>query len=80
MRNPGLKILDRYIIRKFLGTYFFSIALIIVIVVVFDWTEKTDDFSLFDFEADIIHGAVGAVVFYQMFDFYHTYRSFLCFT
>ena len=34
MRNPGLKILDRYIIRKFLGTYFFSIALIIVIVVV----------------------------------------------
>ena len=44
MRNPGLKILDRYIIRKFLGTYFFSIALIIVIVVVFDWTEKTDDF------------------------------------
>ena len=44
MRNPGIKILDRYIIRKFLGTYFFSIALIIVIVVVFDWTEKTDDF------------------------------------
>lgn len=44
MRNPGLKILDRYIIRKFLGTYFFAIALIIVIVVVFDWVEKTDDF------------------------------------
>ena len=44
MQKLGLKILDRYIIRKFLGTYFFSIALIIVIVVVFDWTEKTDDF------------------------------------
>lgn len=44
MQKLGLKILDRYIIRKFLGTYFFSIALIIVIVVVFDWSEKTDDF------------------------------------
>lgn len=44
MRNPGLKILDRYIIRKFLGTYFFAIALIIIIVVVIDWAEHTDDF------------------------------------
>ena len=44
MKNPGLKILDRYIIRKFLGTYFFAIALIIVIVVVVDWAEHADDF------------------------------------
>ena len=40
----GLKILDRYIIRKFLGTFFFSLALIIVIAVVFDISEKLDDF------------------------------------
>jgi lipopolysaccharide export system permease protein len=39
-----LKILDRYIIRKFLGTFFFSLALIIVIAVVFDISEKLDDF------------------------------------
>ncbi len=39
-----LKILDRYIIRKFLGTFFLSIALIISIAVVFDITEKLDDF------------------------------------
>lgn len=44
MKNPGLKILDRYIIRKFLGTYVFLLALIIVIVVVFDYAEKVDDF------------------------------------
>ena len=37
-------ILDRYIIKKFLGTFFFSIALIISIAVVFDITEKLDDF------------------------------------
>lgn len=39
-----MKLLDRYIIRKFLGTFFFSMALIILIVVVFDISEKIDDF------------------------------------
>ena len=42
---PWLKILDRYIIRKFLGTYLFSIAMIVVVVVVFDYVEKIDDFN-----------------------------------
>lgn len=36
--------LDRYIITKFLGTFFFSIVLILSIAVVFDITEKIDDF------------------------------------
>jgi lipopolysaccharide export system permease protein len=44
LKFPGLKILDRYVIRKFLGTYFFAIALIIIIVVIFDYAEKIDDF------------------------------------
>lgn len=39
-----MKILDKYIIKKFLGTFFFSLALIIVIAVVFDISEKLDDF------------------------------------
>ena len=42
---PGLKILDRYIIRKFVGTYLFAIAMIVVVVVVFDYVEKIDDFN-----------------------------------
>lgn len=36
--------LDRYIIKKFIGTYVFAIALIISIAVVFDINEKMDDF------------------------------------
>ena len=40
IKFPGVKILDRYIMRKFLGTYIFAIALIIVIVVIFDAAEK----------------------------------------
>lgn len=42
---PGIKILDRYIIGKFVGTYIFAIAMIIVIVVIFDYVEKIDDFT-----------------------------------
>ena len=38
------KRLDWYIILKFLGTYFFSIALIISIAVVFDFNEHIDKF------------------------------------
>ncbi|MBT8196536.1 MAG: YjgP/YjgQ family permease [Bacteroidia bacterium] len=36
--------IDRYIIKKFLGTFFFALALIITIAVVFDFSEKIDDF------------------------------------
>ncbi len=42
---PGFKILDRYILGKFLSAYFFAIAMIIVIVVIFDYVEKVDDFT-----------------------------------
>ena len=40
----GLKRLDIYIIKKFLGTYFFSIVLILTIGIVFDINEKMDKF------------------------------------
>ncbi len=39
-----MKRIDYYIIKKFLGTFFYAIALLIVIVVVFDFSEKIDDF------------------------------------
>lgn len=44
MKNLRLLILDRYIIGKFLGTYAFAIAMIIVIVVIFDAAENIDSF------------------------------------
>jgi lipopolysaccharide export system permease protein len=40
----SIKILDTYIIKKFLGTYFGAILLIIMIAVIFDFSEKIDDF------------------------------------
>ncbi len=42
--NFKINILDKYIIRKFIGTFFMALLLIIVIVIIFDISEKIDDF------------------------------------
>lgn len=39
-----MKKIDLYIIRKFLGTYFLALFLIILIAIIFDVSEKMDDF------------------------------------
>lgn len=46
MISPGLgmKKIDKYILLKFLGTFVLSISLIIIIVIVFDISEKIEDF------------------------------------
>lgn len=44
MKNLRVNTIDLYIIRKFLGTFFFALVLIIVVAVVFDISEKIDDF------------------------------------
>ena len=46
MKIPFLKRIDTYLIAKFLGTYFFSIILIISIAVVFDFNENVDSFTM----------------------------------
>ena len=48
------KILDRYIIRKFLGTYLFAIGLLLAIVVMFDVNEKFDAFLKAPLKATIV--------------------------
>jgi lipopolysaccharide export system permease protein len=42
--NRIFSILDRYIIRKFLSTFLFILILFILITLVFDFSEKIDDF------------------------------------
>ena len=39
-----MKILDLYIIKKFLKTYFFAVLIIVTIIMVIDYTEKIDNF------------------------------------
>jgi lipopolysaccharide export system permease protein len=76
VRFLGLKILDIYVIRKFLGSFFLSIALILSIVVIFDLSEKIDDFIesgaklreiLFDYYFNFI--PYFAVLFSSLFAF-----------
>ena len=47
-RLLGLKRLDQYIIVKFIGTYIFSIILIISIAIVFDFNENLAKFSTYN--------------------------------
>jgi len=39
-----MKKLDYYIIKKFIGTFFYAIALLSVIIIIFDISEKIDEF------------------------------------
>lgn len=48
------KILDRYIIRNFLGTYVFAIILLLAIVVMFDINEKLDSFLKAPLKATVV--------------------------
>ncbi len=64
-KHTPLSRLDRYIIGKFLGTYFFSIVLIISIAVVFDFNENIDKFLQHD-----------APVKEIMFDYYLNFIPF----
>lgn len=76
IRLLGLKIIDIYIIRKFLSTFFLSIFLILLISVVFDVSEKIDDFMengakldriIFDYYLNFI--PYYAVLFSSLFTF-----------
>jgi len=44
LNSLKIKIIDLYIIKKFLGTFFFCLVLILTIAVVFDFAEKIDNF------------------------------------
>lgn len=44
-RSLQVKRIDRYIITKFLSTYVFLIAIVILIAIIFDYNEKIDKFT-----------------------------------
>src|SRR3569833_1814666 len=60
-----LKLLDRYIIRKFIGTFVFILLVITVIAVVIDTSEKADDFVKSGMTAGqlVVHYYIGFVPF-----------------
>ena len=78
-----LKTIDYYIIRKFLGTFFYAISLLIVIVIVFDVSENIDEFIekgaplnaiIFDYYLNFIP------YFVNLFSYLFTFISVIYFT
>lgn len=60
-------LIDRYIIGKFLRTFFFTLGIFVAIAVVFDYAEKVDDFSQ--------HNAPVSAI---LFDYYLNFIPYYC--
>lgn len=73
--------LDRYIISKFLGTYFFAIVLLLAIIVVFDVNEKLDAFSKAPLRATLFDYYVNFIpYFFNQFSALFTFIAVIFFT
>lgn len=78
-----MKTIDYYIIRKFLGTFFYAISLLILIVIIFDLSENIDEFIskkaplnaiIFDYYLNFIP------YFVNLFSYLFTFISVIYFT
>jgi lipopolysaccharide export system permease protein len=78
-----MKKIDIYIIRKFLGTFFYAISLLIVVVIIFDVSENIDEFIekqaplkaiIFDYYLNFIP------YFVNLFSYLFTFISVIFFT
>ena len=78
-----MKTVDYYIIKKFLGTFFYAISLLIMIVIIFDLSENIDEFLskqtplkaiIFDYYLNFIP------YFINLFSYLFTFISVIYFT
>ena len=78
-----MKIIDKYIIKKFLGTFFYAISLLILIVIVFDVSENLDSFIKNDapMSAIIIDYYLNFIPYFiNLFIYLFTFISVIFFT
>ncbi len=78
-----IKKFDWYIIKKFLGTFFYSIALLTVIIIVFDISEKIDDFieNEAPFRKIVFQHYMNFIPFFvNMFSYLFTFIAVIFFT
>lgn len=81
MKNrPILTILDRFIIRNFLGTFVFAILLILAITVMFDINEKLDAFLKAPFKETLIYFVTFLPYFANQFSPLFTFIAVIFFT
>lgn len=78
-----MKIIDIYIIKKFLGTFFYAISLLIIVVIIFDVSENIDEFLDKDAPVDqIIFSYYFNFIpyFINLFSYLFTFISVIFFT
>lgn len=78
-----MKIIDKYIIQKFLGTFFYAITLLILIVIVFDISENIDNFIKNEapLKAIIIDNYLNFIPYFiNLFIYLFTFISVIFFT
>jgi len=78
-----LKIIDRYIIKKFMGTFFYAITLLILIVIIFDISENIDSFIKNEapLQAIIINYYINFIPYFiNLFIYLFTFISVIFFT
>lgn len=78
-----MKIIDKYIIKKFLGTFFYAISLLIIIVIIFDFSENIDNFIKNEapFEAIVFDYYLNFIPYFiNLFIYLFTFISVIFFT
>ena len=62
-----MKTIDKYIIKKYLSTFVFTVAIFCVVIVIFDISEKIDDFNKHNasmYQVFMEYYALGSVPFF----------------
>jgi len=78
-----MKKIDIYIIKKFLGTFFFAISLLIIIVIIFDVSENLDEFieKGAPFKAIVVDYYINFIPYFlNLFSYLFTFISVIYFT
>lgn len=65
-----MKLLDKYILKKFLTTYVFTVLILVAVILVIDFTEKNDDFIK-------TNPSVGEIIFDYYFNLIPFYANML---
>ena len=78
-----MKIIDKYIIKKFLGTFFYAISLLILVVIIFDISENIDNFIKYEapLKAIVVDNYINFIPYFiNLFIYLFTFISVIFFT
>lgn len=78
-----MKLIDKYIIKKYIGTFFFAISLLIVIVIIFDLSENVDSFIKHDapWQEIVFHYYIPFIPYFiNLFIYLFTFIAVIFFT